>query len=91
MALVDLALGETALVVPEQEFRQICDDLMFTEDKFFDLLRVVMLAYADASPQGVENFRSIERWIRENYINLRDRLPDDLKRLYLTNIAFPVR
>lgn len=82
------------VLVSDNEYRETVECLDMYRSKFEDLLRTVMLAYKDAARGchgDVENLRSIERWIQDNYIDFREYLPQDLKRLYLQEIAFPPR
>lgn len=90
MSLIDLALGETSVVMPEKELRQICTDLESAEEKLHDLLRVVLISYAIASRRrdGLQDFKALERWIQDNYVELRGYLPPEVKRLYLSHLAF---
>ncbi len=93
MKFLDLAGESPGVLFPEAELRTIIADGQFYEEKFLDFFRTVILAYASASrqPGGPVGFEGIERWIQQNYLVLRERLPADLKRLYLSEIAFPVR
>lgn len=90
MALVVLAHSD-GVVVSDTEFREIVTDLDMYRSRFEALLRTVMLAYGAAarSHDSIESFRSIEHWIHDNYIDIRETLPPELKRLYLQEIAFP--
>lgn len=93
MALVVLDPHSDGVVISEAEFREIVAGIDMYRSKFEDLLRTVMLAYGAAarSHDSIESFRSIEHWIHDNYIDIRETLPPELKRLYLQEIAFPRR
>jgi hypothetical protein len=88
----DLRISD-GVVVSNEDFRELLTSLDLYSSKFEDLLKVVMLAYGAAAhtPEGVKAFRPIEQWILDNYLEFRERLPRELKNLYLREIAFPVR
>jgi len=85
MKFLNLALDETAVVMPEQELRQIVNDADKYERLFYDLLRVCLHS------AGQMSIPDIEWWIQQHYIDLRGEIPDDLKRMYLRNVAFKSR
>ncbi len=85
MKFLDLAFGESAVVMPEQELRQIITDADKYEALFYDLLRVCL------QTAGHKSIPEIEKWIAHNYIDLRRDIPEELKRMYLRNVAFKSR
>lgn len=79
LKLIDVALAETAVLMPEPELRQIIADAERYERLFFGLLCVCL---------GKTTNSEIEDWIGQHYIELRAELSPELKQLYLKNIAF---
>lgn len=84
---------EGGIVINEQDFVDALTRLILYQTKFEDLLRTVILAYKSASENSDarKEFRVLETWIHDNYLELREHLPPELKRLYLHEIAFPKR
>lgn len=80
--LIDIAMGETAIVMPEKELREIVADAERYETLFYDLLRACLTGL------GQTPNPAIEKWIGEHYLELRAEMGGELKQLYLKNIAF---
>ena len=96
MMVLDLALDEIAVVIPEKELRQIVADSEMHEKLFLELLIVAMQACGSSARKTTisgmrQEFTKIENWIREHYVELRPTLPQEVKRLYLGEIAFPIK
>jgi hypothetical protein len=81
---------EDCVLVSSEDFCEALTLLDLYRTKFEGLLRVTIQAHTAAkhTPEAREHFRPIESWIHNNYIDLREHLPPELKRLYLHEIAF---
>jgi len=85
MRLIDLALNEAAIVMPEKELRQIIIDSERYEALFYSLFETCLISLV------ITRNPLIEKWIHEHYLELRPELTPQLKQMYLKNVAFRIR